>query len=256
MLIYPRKELKRFTKNTLDGRWGKAMGAFLLALAIPYILIYIISLSMSIMSVFCFGTQAWVAGVVILLALIVLLLALDFLIFGPLSVGYTFFTLRLVRGMEVKATMPFQCFDRQYFGRFVRAFFMYNLFLLLWSLFYLIPVAIIYAIGPHLEELYVNLCLPLMIPVVIKGLSYGMMFYVMMDHPEMGWRQSLNESKRMMSGHKWDLFVMQLSFIPWYLFMGVTLCIGAIYVGPYYYGVIANFYRALKEEAAGLTQKN
>ena len=44
-----------------------------------------------------------------------------------------------------------------------------------------------------------------------------------------------------------DLFILQLSFIGWYLLIGVTFGIAAIYVGPYVSAATANFYNSIKE---------
>ena len=50
----------------------------------------------------------------------------------------------------------------------------------------------------------------------------------------------------MMNGHKWDLFVLQLSFFWWFLLVMVTLGIAAIYVTPYISATTANFYNSIK----------
>ena len=93
----------------------------------------------------------------------------------------------------------------------------------------------------------------LYVPGIIKGLSYSMGPYILSEHPEYTARQALNESKRIMSGHKMELFVMMLSFIPWFLLCGITLGFGYIYVVPYVSATVANFYNAIKSNP-GLDQ--
>ena len=44
--------------------------------------------------------------------------------------------------------------------------------------------------------------------------------------------ECINESKAMMYGHKMDKFVLDLSFILWYLLAGVTCGIAGLYVTP------------------------
>jgi uncharacterized membrane protein len=51
-----------------------------------------------------------------------------------------------------------------------------------------------------------------------------------------------------MKGHKCDFFIFQLSFIGWYLLVGLTFGIMSIYVIPYVQIATANFYQALKDE--------
>ncbi len=86
----------------------------------------------------------------------------------------------------------------------------------------------------------------LIIPGIIKQYAYSMSFYILADNPELTAREALSKSKEMMNGHKWDLFVLQLSFIGWYLLIGVTFGIAAIYVVPYISATTANFYNSIK----------
>lgn len=48
-----------------------------------------------------------------------------------------------------------------------------------------------------------------------------------------------------MQGHKWELFVLDLSFIGWAILSGLTLGIGFIWLIPYEQATKANFYRNL-----------
>ena len=55
---------------------------------------------------------------------------------------------------------------------------------------------------------------------------------------------------RMMKGHKWELFVLQLSFIGWGILSLLTLGIlGVFYVDPYRHATLAAYYENLKEES-------
>lgn len=86
----------------------------------------------------------------------------------------------------------------------------------------------------------------LIIPGIIKTYAYSMSFYILADNPELTAREALSKSKEMMNGHKWDLFVLQLSFFWWFLLVMVTLGIAAIYVTPYISATTANFYNSIK----------
>jgi len=90
----------------------------------------------------------------------------------------------------------------------------------------------------------------LIVPGIIKGLSYSMGPYILAENPNWTARQCLNESKRIMKGNVGKLFVLELSFIPWFLLCGITLGLGYIYVIPYISATMANFYNALKAQAA------
>lgn len=84
-------------------------------------------------------------------------------------------------------------------------------------------------------------CIPVM--NVIKIYSYGMMPFILLDHPELTVRQALRRSIQMMEGRKADVFVLDLSFIGWHLLDLLTLGIlGVFYVMPYYMTSLAGYY--------------
>lgn len=89
----------------------------------------------------------------------------------------------------------------------------------------------------------------LIVPGIIKQYSYSMSFYILADNPELTAREALSKSKEMMNGHKWDLFVLQLSFFWWSLLVGVTFGIASIYVIPYISATTANFYNSIKDSS-------
>ena len=88
----------------------------------------------------------------------------------------------------------------------------------------------------------------LIIPGIIKSYSYSMAFYIMADNPSMKSMEALKESQKMMDGHKWELFILDLSFIWWNLLAAITFGVAYIYVGPYYEATRTNFYNYLKEK--------
>ncbi len=95
----------------------------------------------------------------------------------------------------------------------------------------------------------------LVIPGIIKTYSYAMAPYIMAENPNKGVFESINDSKRMMNGHKMELFMLSLSFIPWLLLVGVTFGIAIIYVAPYMQLTFANFYKEVKAMDGGIPQQ-
>ena len=87
----------------------------------------------------------------------------------------------------------------------------------------------------------------LVIPGIIKVFSYSMAPYILADNPELTAMEALSKSKEIMDGHKFDLFVLQLSFFWWYILSGITFGIASIYVIPYISATTANFYNSIKE---------
>lgn len=84
------------------------------------------------------------------------------------------------------------------------------------------------------------------IPGIIKAYSYSMAMYILAENPEIGALEAINRSKAMMDGHKMELFVLNLSFIGWYLLCAVTFGIAGIWVIPYVSATTANFYNKIK----------
>ena len=59
------------------------------------------------------------------------------------------------------------------------------------------------------------------IPGIIASYRYRQGLYLLLDHPEMGIMDCIRTSKNLMDGHKWELFVMDLSFLLWNLAVAV-----------------------------------
>ena len=52
----------------------------------------------------------------------------------------------------------------------------------------------------------------------------------------------------MMQGHKWRLFVLDLSFIGWFLLGILSLGIGFLWIEPFFYATHVKFYNELLRE--------
>lgn len=68
--------------------------------------------------------------------------------------------------------------------------------------------------------------------VVIKGYSYFLAIYLAVTGITYG-REAVTMSKKLMQGHKGDLFVLNLSFILWILLSAVTFGLAMVFVTPY-----------------------
>ena len=84
----------------------------------------------------------------------------------------------------------------------------------------------------------------LFVPGVIALYRYRLTIYIMLDHPDYSALQCIRESKRMMQGRKGELFVLDLSFLGWYL-LGV-IPFAMVWIQPYTGITYANYYNALR----------
>lgn len=87
------------------------------------------------------------------------------------------------------------------------------------------------------------------IPGIVKSYAYSMSYYITDDWARQGYKvkntEAINASKEMMKGHKWELFVLDLSFLGWYILSLITFGLASLYVTPYHYATRAAFYRHL-----------
>lgn len=139
----------------------------------------------------------------------------------PLTVTLWGVYISLVRGkcFEIDESFSYvfgKSFDKNYFKKLALCL-LSGLFTALWSLLFIIP-GIVY--------LY----------------KIRFAYAIMAEHPELSPMEAINLSKRMTDGHKGELFVLDLSFIPWILLEIVTLGIVSIYFLPYKNTVDALYY--------------
>lgn len=91
----------------------------------------------------------------------------------------------------------------------------------------------------------------LVIPGIIKSFSYSQSYFIYYDVLEetgtkMSVLDTITASRRLMDGHKMELFLLQLSFIPWHILSIVTFFIGYLWLNPYISATTAAFYNNLK----------
>ncbi len=90
----------------------------------------------------------------------------------------------------------------------------------------------------------------LIIPGIIKSYAYSMASFIQQDSKNKDWNYCIKESMKMMNGHKWDLFVLDLSFFGWYIVGLLCLGVGVLWVTPYHQMTRANFYLELSKSTA------
>ena len=102
-----------------------------------------------------------------------------------------------------------------------------------------------------LKGLYIFLwSLLFWIPGIIKTYSYLMVPYIVAENSDLDKSRVFKISRQMMRGHKWEAFVLGLSFLGWNLFGAFTGgIVNLLYVNPYIHATYAEFYSALKAEA-------
>ena len=93
----------------------------------------------------------------------------------------------------------------------------------------------------------------LIVPGIIKAFAYALVPYLLSDdkYKDLGYREVLKKSEEMMNGHKMDYFVLNLSFIGWYLLVLPTLGLILIWLSPYVTTAQVKFLNDVKEDFEG-----
>lgn len=101
-----------------------------------------------------------------------------------------------------------------------------------------------------LTKIYIFLwTLLLIIPGIVKSYAYSMVPYIIADNPNIGAREAIALSNEMTMGHKFHMFILDLSFIGWYLLGALALGIGVFFVMPYENATNAELYLVLRKNA-------
>lgn len=85
------------------------------------------------------------------------------------------------------------------------------------------------------------------IPGIIIGIMFSQANYILAENPDKSAMECIKESARMMKGHKFDYFVLELSFIGWSILCVLSLGIGFLWLVPYFEITLTNFYLKVKE---------
>ncbi len=164
-----------------------------------------------------------------------------------MSFGYTSYALRLSRNEDPSYANLFDGFLK--FGRVLWMNILQGLFVTLWSLpFFAVAVALLLWSRDEIalvSALGIAAYLAGIVVMMIKTYSYRMAAYFLLDDPSCTARQAITQSKTIMVGEKWRLFVLDLSFLGWAIVTVFTAGILLIWLTPYMNVTEANFYNYL-----------
>ena len=156
-----------------------------------------------------------------MVVLLVVALVLAMILLGnPIAVGVRKYFVGRHRG-TARLKDLFFAFSSGHYWNVVLVVLMHDLAVLLWSLL-------------------------LIIPGWVKAYALRMVVYELADNPAISWREAFDISERVMQGQKWDSFVLDLSFILWWLLSGLTCgFLDVFFVVPYFGLTSAGLYETL-----------
>ena len=178
------------------------------------------TLILSLIGVFTSSSNMIESAIYIALgSLVTLLISLN------LEYGFAVALLRFSRGRENTLSETFNAGLVEDYGRVLGIMLLQVIYVILWMLL-------------------------LIIPGIIKSYSYAMTEFIAEDNPELGPMECIDRSMAMMKGHKWELFLLDLSYIGWLLLGLLSLGIGLLWIIPWMNMARVKFYEELKRETA------
>ncbi|MGV3466974.1 MAG: DUF975 family protein [Heyndrickxia sp.] len=201
------REIKRNARQTLKGKWGFAILVVVITFAISSLVPFFVSIIVD--GGISDDSNSLGSNIGNLVSIFVI----------PMSIGCSWVFLSMVRGEKAEISHIFSLFpDAKRYFKAIGLTLLVLLFTILWSIL-------------------------LIIPGIIKGLAYSQINYLYKDRPELKVTELITESRRLMKGYKWKLFLLYLSFIGWGILSIFTLGIGLLWLIPYVNTSLAEFYR-------------
>ena len=211
-------ELRAMARRNLEGTWGISVGVALVAALLGGLIVGTgsnINFNFNEDTVRNLPPIFWTV-LLPLVSLAGLLGIVSFILGGTVELGYAKFLLKQYDRKELQFSDLFSQFER--FGTGFAQKFLRTLYTCLWALL-------------------------LVIPGIVKGLSYAMTPFILEEHPEMTASEAIKASMKLMDGHKMDLFILGLTFIGWEILACLTMGIGFLFLNPYMNAAYAAFYR-------------
>ncbi|MGN0191274.1 MAG: DUF975 family protein [Candidatus Cryptobacteroides sp.] len=149
-------------------------------------------------------------------------LILILLVGYPIMVGFAYSFCAFYTYSDSNLVQNTFSYGFKHYGRAIGGMLLVDIFTILWTLLFVIPG-------------------------IVKAYSYALTPYILIDDPQISVREAIRKSQRMMTGQKFNLFYLQLSFIGWFLLSCISGGIGFLWLVPYYMTSQAVFYRNLKD---------
>jgi len=88
----------------------------------------------------------------------------------------------------------------------------------------------------------------LIIPGIIAALDYSLVYFILSEDSDISSNDAILKSKKMMYGHRKQLFYMSLTFLGLFIASIFTLFIGLLWLMPYSYVSFSLFYEDVKKQ--------
>ena len=221
--------LKKEAKTNLKGKWKKAILIMLVFFVITILISFLKSL---VATKTPYGLLANIFNIIITVALNYGILASFIKLKRNEKVNCFHFIYYAIRDVEKVWKV---------LGRFILRLLLYIIGFLL-SIYLVITetISLVYGYGVRLTYFVEIICLiAITIFFNMQILYYSLNNYVLFDNNKLKAKEILNESKRLMTNHRWDFLKMNLSFVGWFI-LGTIFSV-AIILALYFLAKINNY---------------
>lgn len=168
-----------------------------------------------------------IIAIALIISLVIFAIGMAFTCFltNPVLVGMNRFFMKN-RKMDDSSNFGdlFSVFRKNQYMNTVKTMFLYRIKIFLWSLLFIIPG-------------------------IIKFYEYYFVPYIMAENPNIDSKRAFEISKYMTDGHKFDIWIVGLSFIGWSLLGILCCCVGTYFLLPYMQATYAEMYAERREYA-------
>lgn len=221
-MSWTRQEVKTKAKAVMSVSYWKMLVASILLTAVAGGVPYIAEAVFSPVPMPIDTDYATVTNIILGASMVACVLNLIWLclVAAPVEIGVTKYYIQV---SEDSGTAMDRCFDG----------FRYNWKNIVWVYFLMIVKIFLWA-------------LLFIVPGIVKAYEYSMIPYLLAENPNISAKEAFEASKKMTDNEKWNLFVLDFSFIGWYL-LGLLCCgVGTIFVAPYARATGTQVYFVLK----------
>lgn len=227
------KELKQSAKKVLYNSYGASLGVIFLSCLINVVVSSVVFCLCSLLFVGALTEDS--VGIALLASFtpITMTVVMNIFLGNPLSVGVLKFFIHASQN-DVSIRHLGYGFSKNYIN-IVKTLFLRDLFIILWGSL-------------------------LIIPGYVKSYEYFFIPFYLAEDSAIGWREAFQRSKRATCGQKAHIFLLELSFIGWYLLVTVlfvictvaarsvapfVLAILFLLLSPYFYATTVQLYAVL-----------
>lgn len=230
-------EFKRLAREALTRHYGVPMGAMVVSELILFLLSIPFSWNITVNS----PIREWVIYYVATIAISLLGVVL--------SIG----TLKIVLSMARQQPYAFGDLFYGFFhhpDRYILAAVLMFLICMVPALPFIAVVIFLHMMNGFALKLSLTLITAVIMIAgeVYISLSYALIYFLLLDHPQMKIWEAFCESKQMMKGNKGRMFYLVLTFIGFWILGILSLGIGFLWIGPYQMETTTFFYLELAGE--------